>query len=446
MSKKILQGEWLTLGFSGKEVTPWGGFALLKQMLDQSGFYQSANSWGLPLPGSNRGYNPVQLLEQFIVSVWSGACRFAHIDFLRFDETLKKLFRWKEVAGRMTFSRFFGRFTRRAAEDVQSNMFQWINSKAFGHKNVTLDIDTTVITRYGDQDGATVGYNPKKKGRPSHHPLLAFVAETKLVANFWLRPGNAHSTNNIIPFLQSTLDNLRGIAVSLLRADSGFYDHKIMSFLEDESIDYIIAVKLYQSLQRKLYHLDSWWTVAPGIQISEFLYRGDGWSKDRRFIAVRQSVKTRPDAPGKNLKLFEDDDEISGWRYGLLVTSMYFSPEIVWRTYRLRSDSENRIKELKADFGLDSFNLKDFWATEAALAATMLAYNLMSLFRQAVLRTKSQHTLATMHGKVFAIGAYWDRKSGPQNHLLLCVPRKKRAWFSGLWTNASQPPEITRIL
>ena len=45
-----------------------------------------------------------------------------------------------------------------------------------------------------------------------------------------------------------------------------------------------------------------------------------------------------------------------------------------------------RNKELKADFGLEAFNLRDFWATEAALGFTMLAYNLMSLFRQAVLR------------------------------------------------------------
>jgi hypothetical protein len=57
----------------------------------------------------------------------------------------------------------------------------------------------------------------------------------------------------------------------------------------------------------------------------------------------------------------------------------------VWRTYRGRADCENRIKELKADFGLDAFNMRDFWATEAALGFAMLAYNLMSLFRQAVL-------------------------------------------------------------
>jgi IS4 transposase len=48
----------------------------------------------------------------------------------------------------------------------------------------------------------------------------------------------------------------------------------------------------------------------------------------------------------------------------------------VWRFYRGRADCENRIKELKADFGLDAFNLHDFRATEAVLSFAMLAYNL----------------------------------------------------------------------
>jgi len=42
--------------------------------------------------------------------------------------------------------------------------------------------------------------------------------------------------------------------------------------------------------------------------------------------------------------------------------------------------------ELKADFSLDSFVLRDFSATEAALGVTMLAYNWMSVFRHAVMR------------------------------------------------------------
>ena len=110
----------------------------------------------------------------------------------------------------------------------------------------------------------------------------------------------------------------------------------------------------------------------------------------------------------------------------------------VWRTYRGRADCENRIKELKADFGLDAFNLHDFWATEAALGMAMLAYNLMSLFRQAVLRSRIAHTLSTLHGLVLAVGASWHKDAG-QNRLMLSLPRRKRAWFVALRANASAP-------
>ncbi|MEQ1836983.1 MAG: transposase, partial [Candidatus Nitrotoga sp.] len=87
--------------------------------------------------------------------------------------------------------------------------------------------------------------------------------------------------------------------------------------------------------------------------------------------------------------------------YSALVTDFDLPAVTVWRTYRGRADCENRIKELKYDFAADSFNMKDFWATEAALNTVMLAYNLMSLMRQVLLKNSAvkhssktvQHTL-----------------------------------------------------
>jgi hypothetical protein len=57
------------------------------------------------------------------------------------------------------------------------------------------------------------------------------------------------------------------------------------------------------------------------------------------------------------------------------------------------------------------------------------------------MRSRIQHTLLTLHGLVLAIGGSWHRDSS-QNRLILSVPQKKRAWFSGLWDNASAPPVI----
>ena len=66
------------LRFTDKEITAWGGMALMKQMLDHLGFDQALATCGLPQPQSNRGYRPEQLITQFMLSIWCGANRFEH--------------------------------------------------------------------------------------------------------------------------------------------------------------------------------------------------------------------------------------------------------------------------------------------------------------------------------------------------------------------------------
>jgi hypothetical protein len=356
------------------------------------------------------------------------------------DSTVVRLIGWSRAAGDKAMMRLFGRFDMLTNERVQAQVYRWFFSKISTLKQLTLDVDSTVITRNGAQQGAARGYNPNRQGRGSHHPLLAFVAEARMVANFWLRPGNTASANNLLQFLESTLHHLGDKTVGLLRADSGFFDEAILSRLEEKRIPYIVAARLTQPLQRQIYQAGGWWALDNGIELTELRYRATGGKSERRLIVVRQSLK-RKSAPGKTLSLFADDPHIQGWRYGAVLTSLALPMAEVWRTYRGRADCENRIKELKADFGLDAFNMQDFWATEAALGFAMLAYNLMSLFRQAVMRSKVQHTLSTLHGLVLAIGASWHQDAS-QSRLLLSVPRRKRTWFAGLWANASDPPVI----
>lgn len=73
------------------------------------------------------------------------------------------------------------------------------------------------------------------------------------MANFWQRPGNAHSANNVLRFLESTLHHLGDKLVGLLRADSGFFDEAIFFALEGKRSPYIIAARLTQPLQRTIY-------------------------------------------------------------------------------------------------------------------------------------------------------------------------------------------------
>lgn len=430
------------LKFTSREVTAWGGLALLKRMLDGLDFRAGMQSWQLPQPGSNRGYRPEQLIEQMIVSIWCGAARFAQADITRLDATLVRLFDWGRAAGHKAIVRLFQRFDQADSNRVQSSSFRWLFDK-LRLSSITLDVDSTVLTRWGTQiEGGVKGYNPKHHGRASHHPLLAFVADWRLVANFWLRAGNTGSANNALGFLESTLENLGGTKVGLFRADSGFYDKAIIDFLMGKKITHIISARLTQALQQTIVDRCKWQQVEPGLQVGEVSYQPQGWSNPQRLVVVRQQVRRNHAAvSGKTLSLFADDEDLQGWRYGAMLTDLTIPALEVWRLYRGRADCENRIKELKADFGLGSFVLRDFWATEAALGVTMLAYNLMSVFRHTVMRQRTHHTLSTLHHKVLAVGAFWDsdQAKSQKQTFRLALARKRRPWFEGLWANANEP-------
>lgn len=176
-----------------------------------------------------------------------------------------------------------------------------------------------------------------------------------------------------------------------------------------------------------------------GIEICEQMYKSDSWKNSRRLVLVRQQLKIRPNAPGKTLSLFPEDEIHRNYRYSAYVTNLEFAASEIWRMYRGRGDAENRIKELKYDFGFDSFNLNGFFPTEAALIFVMIAYNLMALFRTFVLQEKTQKTLSTLRYRTFAIGAYFE-KQNDKLVLKIALTKKRRTWFTGLWNYQMKIP------
>lgn len=426
----------IKLSFTDKEITPWSGMIFMKKLLDKTGIITELIGAELPLQGSNRGYSPKQLITCFLVSIWCGANKFEHLEVSRFDEVLRKIFDFKRMAAHKAYIRYFKKFTIAINQKVFSKVMRWFFEQV-QITNITLDIDSTVVTRYGNQQGAKKGYNPQKRGRNSHHPLLAFVDECKMICNFWLRSGNAYTTNNFISFLEDTLSRLKGKKVSLLRADSGFYSNEIFTHLEDNNMNYIIVARHYSSIQRKISFINNWWTEADGLEVASTTYKGDKWKTPRRLVVVRQKVAQRPKATGKQLKLFQEEGVIGKYRYSCYITNLEYSAKIIWDMYKGRADCENRIKEIKQDFGFDSFNLHDFSATEAALNFTIIAYNIMALFKQAILKSDKIPQLKTLHYKIFAIGGYIT-KNGNQKILQLSVAMKRRKWIEGIWKNTQE--------
>lgn len=426
----------IEIAFTNKEITPWGGLSLLSQMLKRMQIEEVLGKIPLPKQGSNRGYSPKQIIQNFWVGVWSGANCFEHLEVTRHDQVIKEIFDWEQMAGCRSFQRYFNKFNQAINQQVFTGLYQWF-FKNLQFDNYTMDFDSTILTRYGEQEGSKKGYNPKKPGRKSHHPIIAFVSDCRMIANLWLRPGDSYTTNNFLSFLEDTLTKLEGKKIGLLRADSGFYDKKIFEYLENgrsKPVDYIIAAKFYRPIKLAMAYQKTWLKLDEAIEIAESSYQAENWESPRRIIMIRQEINKRPKAAGKQLRLFEESEIYKNYRYSCFITNLNQSAKMIYDMYRNRADAENRIKEIKYDFGAESFNMKSFWATEATLNFVMLAYNLMSLFRQAVLGTKVQHFMKTLRYKVFAVGGYMI-KDGNKRILKLSLAMRRREWFMGLWSS-----------
>lgn len=424
----------LEIKFVNKEITPFGGLSLFLKMLDKCSFKEVLSKSGIPAQGSNRGNNPVDLIYGLFSGVWCGASRFGHLDIVKYDKVLTKLIGWKQGAGHRAYQRYFEKFTQGVNQRVFSNLYNWFFTQ-LSFDNLTLDFDSTVMVREGEQEGAAKGYNPKRPGRNSHHPLLAFVSDIRMIANYWLRPGNTSASTNYLSFLENTIENLGDKKIGMIRMDSGFFAKDILDHLENKKLKYIVACRFNNSIKYSLVNQKVWTEICDGLEISETTYKANNWIEARRIVMVRQQIQKRPKAAGKKIKqleLFTDHQDLGQYRYSCYVTNLELPAKIVYDSYRARADSENRIKELKLDFALDKFVSKSFWATEACGNFIIMAYNFLSLFRHALINSQKKSFLKTIRYELLAIPAYLV-KSKDKHILYLARSVNTRKSYMAIW-------------
>ncbi|MDX9752296.1 MAG: IS1380 family transposase [Flavobacteriales bacterium] len=411
--------------FTSKKISPWGGLKFFQQTYERSGVREDLLAATLPEGGSNRAYAGIDLVEGLMVSAVLGSRRMAHTGMLRTDEVIKEMFNWQGgMASQSTFSRFFRKFTTEGNDALFTTLMRkWWDRMRI--EKVTIDFDSTVLVRYGEQEGATVGYNPKKPGRASHHPLMAFCDELKMVVNGWMRPGNTHDAADVEHFLAQLLLIVPARRIGLLRGDSGFYGEPFMRALEQDKVPYIIRGRLTSALLARIMHVKEWHhndAIFKHAQYAEIRYKATGWSKARRAVVVRRPKQDRKAPP----VLFEGEAMHKDYEIAVYFTTCTLSASKVHGLYNQRGDSENRIKELKYDYGIDGFALKDIAATEAVFRFILLAYNIMALFKQKVMtNSRVQHQLSTIRFQCIAIGSYLV-KNGRKRTLKLSAEGRRR--------------------
>jgi hypothetical protein len=122
-----------------------------------------------------------------------------------------------------------------------------------------------VFLREGSQQGAAKGYNPRRPGRNSHHPILAVMAKTPFVLHTWLRLWNTGAGRDVVEFLKEALKLFPvGMRIRCVRADSVFFDQKLLGFLEELGLAYIVVARLGAPLKGMLSGIQKWTVAVAG--------------------------------------------------------------------------------------------------------------------------------------------------------------------------------------
>lgn len=320
---------------------------------------------------TNAKYSHADAVMMLIMGVLAGAKHISHMGMLRVDGVIRTLFGWEEFPTDRTFGRLFRHFNHNHCHEL-SEVEALARKKVWSKKwfgRITLDMDSTVRGVNGSQEGAAKGYNPKKKGQKSYHPLLCFIAESRECLHNWFRTGSAYTANGAVEFMKECFQRLpQRVWKVFVRADSAFFSGELLDFLEERSSQYLIKVKM-KNLNALL--MSCTWRKAknkPGVETTQFTYKCLEWKKERRFVAVRRLIAEHTEG-----LLYP----ISQYEQFCYVTNLELTPWECHSLYGKRSTSENWVEWCKNQMASGSILTQDFWANSALFQTCILAYNLM---------------------------------------------------------------------
>ncbi len=403
------------LSFSGESLTHFGGVYLLQSFFKQLKFRKHLQR-ALQFPQRNNQYTIAEEVLALIYPIALGLERIETTHLLKQNGVFQYLTGLPAYPNPTTLRRFLLRMAPLALPRLRrlhERLLAVMIPKPHAPTKVIFDLDSTVLILYGRQEMARIGYNPKKRGRPSYHPLLCFNGITK---DFWhgeLRPGDAFTAAGVLNFLEASFDKVPSSVKRItIRADKGFYDHKTIEYLESEKAFFAVVARLTRPIQSKLSSL-SYQTHASGIETAEFYYQPTGWAKEYRFVVIRRPI---PEDPLEQLTLFS----MGQYSYQVIVTNLKLTPLNAWKFYNGRAAVELIIKELKGNYPLGKIPTKHFAANEAFFHILLFAYNLINWFKRLCLSKEFQNmTLRTLRSRLLIIPGELIR---PDNRPTLKLP------------------------
>jgi hypothetical protein len=401
----------LRLSCDHKGLTHFGGIYFFHEFLRVLQF-RNFLAHQITYPRRNRRYSLSQMILALVYPIVLGLDRLETVSFLRSNGAFQYLTGLPSFPDPQTLRRFllqapdsFLQQMHRMNDRVLQNFIHRPDHRS----RLIFDLDSSVVTVFGRQERAEVGYNPRYRGKRSYNPLLCIEANSSYLWDTELRPGNAGTWDGSVELMASCFLNVpRDIRELRVRADAGFGFHPVLEILEARATQYAVVARLTQAFKRLLLGL-RYESVNRRWEMTEFEYRPHGWPQARRFVVGRRFI---PDEEPQST-LFT----LGRYVYRAWVTNMDLTPSGVWHYYDGRAGMEPRICELREDYALRKIPTASFVANALYLEIIRLAYNLVTAFQRNCLEESWQSlTLQKLRYKLFLLPGELTR---PQNRPIL---------------------------
>ena len=356
----------------------------------------------------NQRYTLSQMIMALVYPIILGLDRLETAALLRSNGTFQYLTGLQSYPDPQSLRRFllqaapdFREQLHRLNDRLLQQFIHWPDHRS----RLILDLDSTVVTVFGRQEGATVGYNPRYRGKRSYDPLLCLEANSSFLWDTDLRRGDAGTWAGSVELLASCFLSIPSDIRELrVRADAGFGYQPVLQMLETRPAQYAVVARMTPSLKRALGGL-RYERLNPRWEIAEFEHRASDWPQARRCIVARRLIEETDPEP----TLFT----LERYLYRAWFTNLPLTPAGVWHFYDGRAGMEPRICELREDFALRKIPTRAFAANALYLEVVRLAYNLVTAFQRTCLLEEWQSlTLTKLRHRLFWLPGELTR---PQN-------------------------------
>jgi hypothetical protein len=397
----------------GAEVTQFGQLVYFVEFLKTAGLF---DKWVEDCPlkySSNNGSSKQDVLGTIMLSLLAGHKRYAHITNIRSDQVTPELLGMSKVVSEDA--------VRRALISMdKTESDQWLKkhlrkcSEALLTEPWVLDIDSTVKPLYGKQEGAVLGYNPQKPGRPSHVYHTYFAANVRMILDTEVQPGNQVSAMHAQPGLWAYLDGVPKKSLpQFLRGDCAWGTERAMQEAEKRKLHYLFKLKQSTNVKRlinRVFSRVNWVDAGQGWYGIDEEMALSGWSKKRRVIVLRRLIKESIVLSNPNnlkqteLAFIESTAPVEKYEYAVLVTSMKQEILTLAQHYRDRADIENVFDEMKNQWSWGGYTTQDLARCQIISRTAALVFNWWSLFSGLAFPDRHAEAITTRPLLLHAVG------------------------------------------